>query len=157
MKIEQLQVIICESTLSAIQNALDPEIRKGHEGILYLFGRTDGVVSTIISIFRPNSVTGPGYFKVSSSEMAKVIRTAVNHNLQVVGQIHTHPKRAFHSEGDELGAKIRYSGFVSIVLPEYGRYLPDLSEAAIFIFKKERGFVEIGVDNVEIVSDTLNE
>jgi hypothetical protein len=85
--------------------------------------------------------------------MAKVVRVAMGYGLQVVGQVHTHPKLAFHSDGDELGARIRYSGYVSIVLPEYGCALPDISEAAMFMYLAGKGFQPLDRDSVFAVPE----
>jgi hypothetical protein len=66
--------------------------------------------------------------------MAACVRAAARHRLQVVAQVHTHPQQAFHSDGDVEGARIRYPGYASIVLPDYGDRLPSLEGAAVFVF-----------------------
>jgi proteasome lid subunit RPN8/RPN11 len=88
--------------------------------------------------------------------MRHVVEAANTHGLQVVGQLHTHPGEAFHSDGDVAGALIRFGGFVSIVLPEYGKYLPDFRGAAIYMFSGgERCWVDLTAADVSILPERL--
>jgi proteasome lid subunit RPN8/RPN11 len=84
--------------------------------------------------------------------MARIVRSAANNGLQVVGQLHTHPGEAYHSDGDEYGARIAYSGYVSIVVPAYGRRLPALDGAAVFFFRNRLGFLQLDPSRFTIVS-----
>ncbi len=149
------RLVISEACIAALGECLAPEIRKGHEGIAYLLGQSDGVTTLAVAAMRPESRTTRGSFAVSAPAMARVVRAAVDHGLQVVGQVHTHPGEAFHSEGDDEGARIAYSGYVSIVLPDYGRRLPALAGAASFFFRAGSGFVPLGESRVTIVAGRL--
>jgi hypothetical protein len=140
-----------EPCLNQIRAGLDPEIRKGHEGIVYLLGRTDGVVTLAVSVFRPEAETTRGSFFVESRAMAVAVRTAARFAMQIVAQVHTHPGAAFHSGGDVEGAKIRYSGYSSLVIPAYGRNLPNLDGVAAYMFIREQGWVPLGPSSLLIV------
>ena len=87
--------------------------------------------------------------------MARVVRTAIDCGLQVVGQVHTHPGKAFHSAGDDDGARIAYTGFISIVIPDYGRNLPELTRAATYVFIAGKGFVEIHHPAITVVGGSI--
>lgn len=134
---------------------MEPEIHRGHEGVAYVLGQTDGTVTLAIAAVRPEAVTTPGSFSISAPAMAKVVRTAMKAGLQVVGQVHTHPGKAYHSDGDVEGARGVYGGFVSVVLPDYGRRLPTLDGAAIYMFRGEVGFVEVAFERIGIVPGRL--
>jgi proteasome lid subunit RPN8/RPN11 len=134
---------------------MEPEIRRGHEGVAYVLGQTDGTVTLAIAAVRPEAITTLGSFSISAPAMAKVVRTAMKAGLQVVGQVHTHPGKAYHSDGDVEGARIVYGGFVSVVLPDYGRRLPTLDGAAIYMFRGEVGFVEVAFERIGIVPGRL--
>lgn len=121
----------------------------------YLLGQTDSMVTLAIAAVRPEAVTTPGSFFVSSAAMAKVVRSAMKAGLQVVGQVHTHPRKAYHSDGDVEGARIVYGGFVSVVLPDYGRRLPVIDGAAIYMFRSETGFVEVDFERIGILPGRL--
>lgn len=149
------RVILTQPCLQALCACLEPEIRRGHEGVAYLLGQTDGTATLAVAAVRPEAVTSPGSFAVSAPAMAKVVRTATKAGLQVVAQVHTHPGGAYHSDGDVEGARIVYRGFVSAVFPDYGRQLPALDGAAIYIFRSESGFVEVAPERVGIVPERL--
>lgn len=126
-------------------------IDKRHEGVAYLLGQTDGNTTIAVAAIRPEATTTPGSFDVTSPAMARLVRTATEIGLQVVGQVHTHPGLAYHSEGDNEGARIAYTGFVSIVIPHYGKHLPALDGIAAFAFKAGTGFCTIDEKRIMIV------
>jgi len=149
------RLVLTESCVSALSECMESEIRRGHEGVAYMLGQTDGATTLAIATIRPQAVTTRGSFSVRAPAMAQVVRTAVRAGLQVVGQVHTHPGTAYHSDGDVEGARIVYRGFVSIVLPDYGRRLPALDGAAFYMFRGEPGFAEVAPEHVGIIPGRL--
>lgn len=143
------RVIFTESCLNGMRSCMAPEIELGHEGIAYLLGLTNGDSTVIVAAIRPESHTTVGSFNVSSVAMARVVRTANNVGLQVVGQVHTHPGSAYHSGGDDDGARIAYDGYVSIVVPDYGRELPSLRGAAVYSYRHHK-FSRLGAKALKI-------
>ncbi len=148
----QFRLILSDSVLASLHTCLSQKIKQKHEGIAYLLGKTDGSTTRVIATIRPKAKTTPGSFDVDLIAMARVVRAAADRGLQVVGQAHTHPRLAFHSPGDVSGTRIAYSGFVSIVIPHYGRLLPSLEGAAFFYYRDGLGFLELNQDNIEIIS-----
>jgi hypothetical protein len=148
------RLVITEQCLPGLKDCLGPEIDCGHEGIAYFYGQTDGITTLIAGAIRPAARTTPGSFDVSAVAMARVVRKISDSGLQLVGQVHSHPGQAYHSEGDENGARIAYRGFVSIVLPDYGRCLPSLEGAAMYIFR-DGSFTELHHDALTIVPQKL--
>jgi proteasome lid subunit RPN8/RPN11 len=144
------RLVITEPAVLAIRDCIAREIAVGHEGIAYLFGQTNGESTLIVGSIRPDAQTTVGSFNVSALAMARVVRTATDAGLQVVGQIHTHPGQAYHSDGDIDGARIAYDGYVSIVVPEYGRKLPSFAAAAIF-FYCDGAFSKLGSKNLRLI------
>ena len=116
--------------------------RRGHEGIVYFVGLTTGSTTLALSSMAPESDATAGSVDVSAVELGKVIRFAAMAELQVVGQLHTHPYGARHSDGDLTGMKIRHPGYFSIVVPNYGAELPSLGDAHILMWTPE-GFQEV--------------
>jgi proteasome lid subunit RPN8/RPN11 len=131
-----------------------PEIAMGCEGIAYLLGQTDGATTLVVGTIRPESRTTPGSFSVSSVAMARIVRRANDLGLQVVGQVHSHPGQACHSAGDDEGARISYDGYVSIVVPDYGRRLPSLAGAAVY-FYRQGAFSKLAVEAVKEIPARL--
>lgn len=144
------RIIMTESAVIAMRSCMAPEIDLGHEGIAYLLGLTNGVSTVVVGAIRPESHTTIGNFSVSSVAMARVVRAASNAGLQVVGQIHTHPRAAFHSDGDDGGARIAYDGYISIVVPNYGRELPSFRGAAIY-FYRNNNFSQLVAKSLKII------
>ncbi len=134
-KLPPRRLIMTEASVLAMRDCMAQEIVGGHEGIAYLFGQTDGATTIVVGAIRPDASTTMGSFNVTSVAMARVVRAATDAGLQVVGQIHTHPGQAYHSDGDEDGARIVYDGYVSIVVPEYGRRLPSFDGATIYFYR----------------------
>lgn len=132
------RLVMPESCLVGLIECLLPANARRHEGVAFLIGRICGETTIAIQSVRPNAITTPGSFFVPAAEMAKVVGIALDQDMQVVAQVHTHPGDAFHSDGDEDGAKIRYPGFFSIVLPDYGDRLPATEGAAVYLCRENR-------------------
>jgi proteasome lid subunit RPN8/RPN11 len=145
------RLIMTQASVLVMRDCVAPEIARGHEGIAYLFGQTNGATTVVVGAIRPESRTTSGSFNVSSIAMARVVRQATDAGLQVIGQIHTHPGQAYHSDGDEDGARIAYDGYVSIVVPNYGRQLPSLAGAAIYFYRNE-AFSELQGKAVKLIT-----
>ena len=145
------QFVLAAECLTGLAACFEHTAAQEHEGIAYLLGRADTEVTLAVAAIRPEARTTRGSFEVGSAAMARVVRTASDCGLQVVGQVHSHPGDAFHSDGDVAGARIRYYGYVSIVVPEYGRRLPDLCGAACYVFVDGRGFVPFEAAAIAIV------
>lgn len=150
------RIILTSTCVRGIQECLRPNIKKEHEGVCYLVGKTDGYISLAVSAIRPQAKTTSGSFFVDKPAMALIVRAAANYNLQVIGQLHTHPGQAFHSEGDNQGAHIAYDGYISIVLPDYGKSSPSFDGAAFFMYQTRIGFVEIQRSDFVIIPEVLS-
>jgi len=148
------RVVLMEPVVGAICKCLAKEISIGHEGIAFLAGHTDGTSTIIVAAIRPVAHTTEGSFDVSAPAMAAIVRKVNDLGLQLVGQVHSHPGEAYHSDGDEIGARIAYAGFVSIVVPDYGRLLPSLERMAAYFFDAGR-FHELAADAIIIVPEHL--
>lgn len=144
------KLLLTRACLDAVRTGLAPETERGHEGIVYLLGRTDGTVTLAVAVFRPQARTTPGSFDVPAAAMAACVTAASNLDLQVVGQVHTHPGHAYHSSGDVEGARIRYAGYVSVVIPDYGRRLPGLPGLAAYIWQ-DSTWRELAIADVIII------
>lgn len=149
--IEEPRLVLTQASLIALRAAMEPEIRKKEEAIAYLLGTSTASRTLIVSVVRPVAETTPGSFSVTAAAMATVVRHAVNAGLQVAGQAHTHPGRAYHSPGDDDGARIVYDGYVSLVFPDYGKYLPSTKGAAAYVYKSSSGFVPVTASGMTVV------
>ena len=116
--------------------------QRGHEGIVYFVGLTNGTASVALYAMLPEANATPRSVDVTAPEIGKIVRSAAGAHLQVVGQLHTHPGNAYHSDGDLLGMRIRYPGYFSIVVPDYGARLPSFEQSHTLMWTAD-GFEEI--------------
>lgn len=151
------RVAISSDCVKSLRSAIHDDITNGHEGVAYLLGAVGDGYTLIAAVYSPKSTTTYGSFNVDKLAMAKVMRAAAKNNLQVVGQIHTHPGEAYHSDGDDEGAPIAYDGYVSIVIPDHGMHLPSLEGMAAFVFESGKGFSEIPNTHIKIIEAHCNE
>ena len=135
-KVDTTKVVISECCIQSVRKQFESDIADRREAIAYFLGRTDGKSTIIVGSKSPKARKTYGSFDVHSLAMSEVIHTASLHGLQVVGQVHTHPQVAFHSEGDVEGAIVNFDGYVSIVVPDHGRHLPSLEGCAFYIKRK---------------------
>jgi len=153
---EPQRVILTAGCLAAIDQGIAEERNARHESIVYLLGLTNGTTTLVVGAVRPAATTTTGSFDVTSGSMAAVIRSASKAGLHMVGQLHTHPGAAYHSAGDETGARIRFPGFTSIVVPGYGDRLLDLKDVAVYVVNETGRFREIdGTGLTVLPPDTL--
>ena len=128
----------CDQTTEFLRESA----QRRHEGIVYFVGLTNGTTATALYAMLPETDSTPRSVDVSARELGKIIRSASEVGLQVVGQLHTHPRAAYHSDGDEVGMRIRYPGYFSIVVPDYGTRLPSFRQSHTLMWTTD-GFQEI--------------
>ena len=135
-------VVLTSKCLEHVSEGMAVDTQLRHEGIVYFIGLTTGSTTLALAAVFPDAATTPGSVDVSAAEIGKIVRVAAESGLQVVGQLHTHPESAFHSTGDLAGMRIRYPGYVSIVVPEYGALLPSLQHSHTLMWTGT-GFQEV--------------
>ena len=135
-------VVMTTQCREQLTEQLREGVLRGHEGIVYFVGLTTGSTSLALSSVAPAAEATAGSVDVSAIELGKVIRFAAMAELQVVGQLHTHPCGAYHSDGDLTGMRIRHPGYFSIVIPKYGAQLPSFKDAHTLMWTSE-GFREV--------------
>lgn len=122
---------------------LKKSVQREHEGIVYFVGLTTGTTTVALYAMLPEVDSTRRSVDVSAHELGKIIRSASEADLQVVGQLHSHPADAYHSDGDLVGMRIRYPGYFSIVVPDYGARLPSLQHSDTVMWTT-RGFQKVG-------------
>ena len=136
------RVILTAECLDDLAAQLLGDTHRGHEGIVYFLGLTTGTTTVALSAMRPEVCATSTSVDVGAPALGKIIQTAAASGLQVVGQLHTHPARAYHSAGDLAGMRIRHVGYFSIVVSDYGRHLPSLDAAHTLMWMPD-GFHEV--------------
>lgn len=88
--IDRLSLAVTESCLQGVSDLLAASAKVGHEGIVYLIGKTDGTSTLAAAAFAPEARTTAGSFDVSAPAMALVVRAASDLGLQVESDKFTH-------------------------------------------------------------------
>lgn len=65
------RLLLTEASILAMRDSIVPEIKRGHEGVAYLFGLTNGATTVVVGAIRPESRTTSGSFNVSAVAMAR--------------------------------------------------------------------------------------
>ena len=138
----RLTVVVTGQCLEQATAGLRENLGREHEGIVYFIGLTTGAATVALSAMDPGAATTTGSVDVEPVEIGKIVRVAAMADLQVVGQLHTHPGNAYHSAGDLIGMRIRHPGYFSIVVPEYGAGLPSLEQSHTLMWTAD-GFREL--------------
>lgn len=149
------EFLMTEDCVDSVCECIAPAAQKKHEGIAYMYGRTDGHTTLAVGAIRPDAVTTPGSFSVPAPEMAKLVKEIRRNGLQLICQLHTHPRQAYHSDGDIDGLKLICNGYVSIVLPDYGIHLPSFEDAAFYFYRRGHGFTSLEKHNIRITPRRL--
>lgn len=138
--------------LDGVVYQLSDSARDNLEDIIYFIGLTTGSTTLAVYGVQPETEATPNSIDVTPAEIGKIIRLAALLELQVVGQLHTHPNGSDHSPGDFEGMNIRYPGYFSIVVPDYGLRLPSLTGMDIVMTTSD-GFEEV-IEPVKLIDGT---
>lgn len=149
------EFLMTQDCVDSVCECIAPAVESRHEGIAYLYGRTDGCTTLAIGAIRPNAFTTPGSFSVPAPEMARLVKEIRRSGLQLICQLHTHPRQAYHSDGDVDGLKLICDGYVSIVLPDYGVHLPRFEDAVFYFYRRGNGFTALEENNIRIIPRRL--
>jgi hypothetical protein len=110
--------------------------RRGNEGFVLFLGTLAEPVALVQTVVFPAQralvgADGVGVH-VSGDELFRISRWAADHGQIVLGQMHTHPTRAFHSTTDDTYPLVSLPGAFSIVVPNFARAPIDLLHCACY-------------------------
>ena len=86
--------------------------------------------SNIIEVVHPRHLATAHSYEVESEWLHQIWHDLVQRRRRIVAQVHTHGGAAFHSDTDDKWPIICTSGFISIVLPNFGF---EFTRADVFI------------------------
>lgn len=123
---------------------------EAHEGVAYWAGRRFRTGSIVTTCIAPTAETASGSFETSSHANARVVAYLATVGLELLGQVHSHPASCVdHSHGDDELAFMPYEGFLSVVVPHYGRRgMTPLACCGVHVFEGG-GFRRMGRAEVE--------
>ena len=119
---------ILESSADALRS-LSEGVR---ESVVLWIGLGGADKAHVQRILVPQQLASPKHFEVSLEERVRIIRALGVSGEKVLAQLHTHPRRAFHSCADDRLALPRHTGAISIVVPDFGLdWYGDLNQTSV--------------------------
>ncbi|MEN3236377.1 Mov34/MPN/PAD-1 family protein [Methylobacterium ajmalii] len=110
--------------------------RAGHEGLALWIGRQDGprfrVEETLIPQQRHVRTEDGVCVCIGPDELHRINVRLFRERLVLVGQIHSHPGRAYHSSTDDAFAVATTVGSISLVVPDFAVRPFALAEVAAY-------------------------
>lgn len=110
--------------------------RQGYEGLGLWAGTLDGdafhVRKAIIPAQKHMRTKDGVCVAVGPNELHRVNVWLYEEGLTLVGQIHSHPSRAYHSDTDDAFAVATAAGCLSLVVPDFAVRPFELQRCAVF-------------------------
>jgi proteasome lid subunit RPN8/RPN11 len=119
--------------------------RRSEHVLLWLGKRENGVIS-INKLWIPEQRAGRDFFEIPERSMQALFDELRRNRLIVAAQVHTHPRKAFHSWADDAWAIVRHAGALSLVLPYFGLKTQPHSfanDAAVFVLSPKNEWLEV--------------
>ena len=116
---ETVRYVIPGAILKASAETLRSLSNGVRESVVLWVGteRSDGAL--VQRLLVPHQLVSAKHFEVSLEERVRIIRELGDSGEKVLAQLHTHPRRAFHSCADGRLALPRHTGAISIVVPDF--------------------------------------
>jgi hypothetical protein len=108
-------ISLIETTLKHLQDSG----RKGVECVVLWLGERQGQSIFVREAYRPAQIAERDMFRIPPEGMDAIKALIRARRLMVAAQVHSHPKRAFHSFADDRWAIVRHEGALSLVLPRF--------------------------------------
>ncbi|MDB5874657.1 MAG: hypothetical protein JWQ07_4099 [Ramlibacter sp.] len=121
--------------------------KMGLEGMVLWVGQQDGQVFNVTQLIIPRQRglrTPDGLCAVvDGDELARLNMHLYRNSLELVGQVHTHPGAAYHSETDDQHAIATTIGSFSIVVPNFAVTDFPLTECAVYRLDSSGHWAEV--------------
>lgn len=94
----------------------------------FLLGQIAGstrVVTSFVPYDELNAILAPRLISLPCGAYQRLWATCRERNLEVVGDIHCHPGKAYQSESDADHPMVPEIRHASVIVPEYARYVPE--------------------------------
>lgn len=131
------QFVMPQSALEKARDYLVEDGREGREAFVLFSGVVSPPTATICSVICPPQQAisdgngGVGVY-VSGQTLFEIARRVAQRNQILLGQMHTHPGRAFHSQTDDAYPLVSLPGAFSVVVPNFCRTPINLSQCACY-------------------------
>lgn len=114
-----MQVLFSDEVVSRTLEILQEAGRKGCECVVLWLGCVHGDQIVVKEAYRPAHEGRRDIFWIGEDGMQELKSRLRSTRTMIAAQVHTHPRRAFHSEADNKWAIIRHEGALSLVVPNF--------------------------------------
>ncbi|MBN9483101.1 MAG: hypothetical protein BGO70_01230 [Bacteroidetes bacterium 43-93] len=129
-------VVLPKSCAKVAIDALFAAGRKHVEGVALFAGTVNDTTFTITRTIVPRQLAGDVesglIYVVAGEELHRIGVELFDAGLQLLAQIHSHPREAYHSDTDDAYPIVTTMGGISIVVPNFARGGINLNEWAIY-------------------------
>ena len=80
-------------------------------------GAPGGAPRVVVDFIHPEHGGSRHQYTVPQAEVRRISEELYRSRRQIVGQVHTHPGHAVHSERDDEGPMVHGAGYVAVVVP----------------------------------------
>lgn len=94
--------------------------------------------------------------RVEGEEIRRISQWLYDNNKVLLGQVHSHPTQAFHSDTDDFFPLVTAKGQFSVVVPFFARgSLPDLSRCAVFRLSGYGDWRQLSAAQVNVIFQVI--
>ena len=94
---------------------------KNCETMVLWLGNARSGIAEIREVYRPTQTVAVDFFRITPESMRAIMGRIKETRFQILAQVHSHPREAFHSTADDTWAVVRHVGAVSIVIPYFAK------------------------------------
>jgi len=121
--------------------------RHESEGLVFWGGGVGAAKELYVSSVIKINHKAQGYrVAPNQEEMRFLVRTLRERDEKLLAQVHSHPEIAYHSWGDDENPTAFFNGFFSIVVPDFGINVSEITQCAVFRYSDR--FVQLSLDEV---------
>ncbi len=89
------------------------------ETVVLWLGIEENKVFRVLEVYKPQQEVDIDYFRIPPASMRELMGYLRKTRTRIVAQVHSHPRKAFHSIADDRWAILRHAGAISIVVPYF--------------------------------------
>ena len=113
------QILIPNEIFTETERFLKVRGAAGMEGLVLWAGRSDEHAHSVLSLIKAGD-NWPHGVRLGFHQMLKLTEFLAKTELVLLAQIHNHPGRIPHSQGDNDNPASHHPGYASVVVPEMG-------------------------------------
>lgn len=125
---------------------------QGYERLALFAGMKTGETFTVTHAIYPEQYLTRGpkglSFHVEGEELERIGDWLFEQKRSLIGQIHSHPTEAYHSEADDEMAIITKYGGISIVVPNFGNSDHLLQGCAFYRLMPQKGWTVLSSEEI---------